>query len=169
LLSNLNPSTNHEHLRTSAEQCDGPQYGAIPERLSEPAFEHLSGAEEQYRAVVVASRWPDGFTCPVCGGPEHSQVKSRGLFQCTACRRQTSPIAGTILASTKLPMRTRFRAMYRPIRGRLGACSNNGQFNEIWDFVAQARLALFICDHLNGVGIPNRADRLLWPITRAGS
>jgi ribosomal protein L37AE/L43A len=80
--------------------------------LSEPAFERLYGTEEQCRAVGIASRWPDGFTCPVCGGREHSQVKSRGLFQCTACRRQTSPIAGTIFASTKLPLRTWFRAMY---------------------------------------------------------
>jgi hypothetical protein len=30
-------------------------------------------------------------------------VRSRGLFQCNACRRQTSPIAGTIFASTHLP------------------------------------------------------------------
>ena len=70
--------------------------------------------------MAVASRWPDGFTCPRLWRREHSQVKSRGLFQCTACRWQTSPIAGTILASTKLLLRTWLHAMYRPIRGRLG-------------------------------------------------
>ena len=91
--------------------------------LSEPAFERLYGTEEQCRAVVVASRWPNGFTCPVCGGREHSQVKSRGLFQCTACRRQTSPIAGTIFASTKLPLRTWFRAMYHVTQTKQGISS----------------------------------------------
>ena len=29
--------------------------------LSEPAFEQQYGTEEQCRAVVIASRWPDGF------------------------------------------------------------------------------------------------------------
>ena len=63
--------------------------------LSEVEFERLYGTEEQFRAVVIAARWPDGFSCPVCGGRSHSEVKTRGLFQCTKCRRQTSPIAGT--------------------------------------------------------------------------
>jgi ribosomal protein L37AE/L43A len=80
--------------------------------LSEPEFECLYGTEQQCRAVVIASRWRDGFVCPICGGRQHSMVKSRDLFQCPACRHQTSPIAGTIFASTKLPLRTWFRAMY---------------------------------------------------------
>lgn len=91
--------------------------------LSEPAYERLYGTEEQCRAVVVASRWPDGFACPACGGREHSRVKTRGLFQCTACRRQTSPIAGTIFASTKLPLRTWFRAMYHVTQTKQGISS----------------------------------------------
>jgi hypothetical protein len=40
--------------------------------LSEPAFEQQYGTEEQCRAVVIASRWPNGFECPVCGGRHHS-------------------------------------------------------------------------------------------------
>src|SRR5271157_6210135 len=91
--------------------------------LSEPAFEHLYGTEQQCRAAVVAWRWPDGFVCPACGGRKHSQVESRGLFQCTACRRQTSPIAGTIFASTKLPLRTWFRAMYHLTQSKQGISS----------------------------------------------
>ncbi|MEI4233429.1 transposase [Roseovarius sp. D22-M7] len=44
--------------------------------LSEPEFERLYGTEEQCRAGVVASRWPDGFVCPECGGTRHSIVKT---------------------------------------------------------------------------------------------
>ena len=58
--------------------------------LSAPEFERLYGTEEQCRAVIVASRWPDGFVCPACGGTRHSVVKTRGLYQCSACRTQTS-------------------------------------------------------------------------------
>ena len=91
--------------------------------LSEPAFERQHGAEEQCRAVVIASRWPDGSVCPECGGRQHGMVKTRGLFQCSACRRQTSPIAGTIFAATELPLRTWFRALYHMTRTRQGISS----------------------------------------------
>ena len=50
-------------------------------------------------------------------------VTTRDLFQCTACRRQTSPIAGTIFASTKLPLRTWFRAMYHLTQSKQGISS----------------------------------------------
>lgn len=80
--------------------------------LSEAGFEAIYGTEEKCRAVVIASRWPNGFECPACGGRACCEVRSRGLFQCNACRRQTSPIAGTIFASTHLPLRLWFRALY---------------------------------------------------------
>lgn len=80
--------------------------------LSEARFQALYGEEEKCRALVVAWRWPNGFVCPKCGGIDHCIVGPRKLFQCNACRRQTSPLAGTIFNSTKLPLTTWFRAMY---------------------------------------------------------
>lgn len=91
--------------------------------LSEVEFDRLYGTDEQCRAMVIAARWPDGFCCPVCGGRLHSEVKTRDLFQCSTCRRQTSPIAGTIFASTKLPLRTWFRAMYHLTQSKQGISS----------------------------------------------
>jgi transposase-like protein len=91
--------------------------------LSEPEFERQFGTEEQCRAAIVSSRWPDGFICPECGGRQHSLVKTRDLFQCSACRRQTSPIAGTIFAATKLPLRTWFRAIYHMTQTKQGISS----------------------------------------------
>ena len=91
--------------------------------LSEPEFERLYGTEEQCRAIVIPSRWPDGFTCPGCSGTRHSIVKTRGLFQCSGCRRQTSPIARTIFASTKVSLRLWFRAMYHLTQSKQGISS----------------------------------------------
>src|ERR1700710_2330847 len=91
--------------------------------LSEAAFEALYGSEENCRAVVIASRWPNGFECPVCRERSYSEVKTRGLFQCSGCRRQTSPIAGTIFASTHLPLRLWFRAMYHLTQSKQGISS----------------------------------------------
>lgn len=91
--------------------------------LSEAAFDRLYGTEAQCRAAIVALRWPQGFLCPGCGGTEHSLVTTRDLFQCRRCRLQTSPIAGTIFASTKLPLRTWFRAIYHMTQTKQGISS----------------------------------------------
>jgi transposase-like protein len=45
------------------------------------------------------------------------------LFQCNACRRQTSLIAGTIFASTHVPLRQWFRAMYHLTQSKQGISS----------------------------------------------
>src|SRR5438034_2708263 len=58
--------------------------------LSEARFAVLYGTEDQCREAVMRWRWPSGFVCPVCAGQHHSFVKTRALYQCTACRRQTS-------------------------------------------------------------------------------
>lgn len=96
--------------------------------LSEAEFERRYGTEERCQAEVVGWRWPAGFECPQCGGRDHCVIKPsgsfpRGLFQCNACRRQTSPIAGTIFASTKLPLRTWFRALYHMTQTKQGISS----------------------------------------------
>lgn len=91
--------------------------------LSETAFEHQYGSEEQCREIVIASRWPDGFECPACGGGQYSLVTTRDLYQCTRCRRQTSPISGTIFASTHLLLRLWFRAIYHLTQTKQGISS----------------------------------------------
>ena len=80
--------------------------------ISEAQFASLYGTEDQCREAVMRWRWPSGFVCPICDGKHHSLVKTRALYQCTACRRQTSLIAGTIFAATKVLLGTWFRAMY---------------------------------------------------------
>src|SRR3954452_22885800 len=91
--------------------------------LSEAEFEERYGTEDECRAVVMAARWPNGFECPACGGRAYSEVTTRRLFQCSACRRQTSLTAGTIFASTHLPLRLWFRAMYHLTQSKQGISS----------------------------------------------
>ena len=91
--------------------------------LSEDRFQALYGEEDACRALVVAWRWPNGFVCSKCGGVDHCIVGPRRLFQCNACRRQTSPMAGTIFNSTKLPLTTWFRAMYLITQTKQGISS----------------------------------------------
>lgn len=72
------------------------------------------GTEQQCEVVLEQSRWPQGFQCPKCLTKEHGSYR-RGrvkVFQCRACRSQTTLTEGTIFHSTKLPLTTWFQAMY---------------------------------------------------------
>jgi transposase-like protein len=93
--------------------------------LSETDFGKAYGSEEKCHAALVTWRWPDGFRCPDCGRTAHCVVTrgARKLFQCNACRKQSSVRAGTIFASSKLPLRLWFAAMYHLTQTKQGISS----------------------------------------------
>lgn len=80
--------------------------------LSEKDFNERYGSEAECVKVVARWRWPQGFVCPKCAETKHCLLKHRVLAQCYGCRRQTSITANTVFASTKLPLRTWFKALY---------------------------------------------------------
>ena len=80
--------------------------------MSIATFQLLYGTEEQCHAALVKMRWPGGFVCPHCGGQRYSFCKPRRVFQCSACRRQTSAKAGTIFHQSQTPLSKWFLAMY---------------------------------------------------------
>jgi ribosomal protein L37AE/L43A len=75
-------------------------------------FNRRYGREEQCHAALIAMRWPDGFVCPECGGKAHSYTAVRRIFQCSACRKQTSARAGTIFHKSTTPLTKWFLAMH---------------------------------------------------------
>ncbi len=93
--------------------------------LSEDVFDALYGTEEQCHAKLVSLRWPNSFECPECGEGSHCIVKrgERRLFQCNACRKQTSVKAGTVFASSKISLRLWFKAIYHLTQSKKGISS----------------------------------------------
>lgn len=93
--------------------------------LSEDGFDALYGTEEQCHAALVRLRWPRGFECPECGGQRYCIVKrgTRPLFQCNACRKQTSVKAGTVFDSSKVSLRLWFKAIYHLTQSKQGISS----------------------------------------------
>jgi transposase-like protein len=76
-------------------------------------FQARFGAEQACREYLFASRWPDGFVCPGCGGAEAGAMHRRRLvWQCKRCGRQSSVTAGTVMHGTRTPLRTWFWAAY---------------------------------------------------------
>ena len=53
------------------------------------------GTEAQCEQALEVARWSDGFHCPRCNGTAYYVIRDgiRKVFQCRACRHQTSLIA----------------------------------------------------------------------------
>jgi hypothetical protein len=83
------------------------------------------GSEAQCGRALELLRWPNGFRCPRCDGQDHYRIGQGGrvLMQCRACRHQTSLTAGTMMDSSKLPLRKWFLAMYLLSQAKTGLSS----------------------------------------------
>lgn len=91
--------------------------------MSLPEFMDQYGRQSQGERALFSWRWPRGLVCPEGGGTEACALKSRRLYQCHACGRQTSVTAGTIFAGSKLPLSTGFLAMYLITQAKNGLSS----------------------------------------------
>ncbi len=80
--------------------------------MSLAAFHAEYGSEERCHTALLAQRWPEGFVCPKCRGGKHSYCVRRRLYQCSACRAQTSLKAGTVFHKSKVPLTKWFLAIY---------------------------------------------------------
>ena len=83
--------------------------------LSLAGFLEQYGTEAACARALRRARWPKGFVCPRCSGRRYSRCANRHgerLWQCSACRHQTSLISDTLFASTKLPLTRWFLALY---------------------------------------------------------
>jgi hypothetical protein len=83
---------------------------AIMQGLTDAAFERLYGKEAQCLAAWVKTRQDAGMPCPRCGNPK-SYVYDRRVG-CTRCDMRWSITSGSVMADTKLPLTSWFRAMH---------------------------------------------------------
>src|SRR5215211_4423814 len=75
-------------------------------------FQERFASEAACLDYLAASRWPEGFVCPACGGRQAWVLERRHLWECADCHRQTSVTAGTVMHGTRTPLRTWFWAAY---------------------------------------------------------
>ena len=111
-------------------------------------FESRFSTERGCREYLVRMRWPDGFRCPKCGGTKASVVRDT-LFQCSACRRQTSVTAGTIFQDIRKPLTMWFRAMWYVTSQKNGASALGiqrvlglGSYQTAWTWLHKLRRAM---------------------------
>lgn len=69
--------------------------------------------EETCEKALFQAKWPNGYSCPVCGHGQAYSIKTRRLtlYQCRDCRRQTTVTAGMIMEGSRTPLRKWFQAL----------------------------------------------------------
>jgi transposase-like protein len=73
-------------------------------------FQERFATEAACLDYLAASRWPEGFACPACGGRRSWVLERRHLWECAECHVQTSVTAGTVMHGTRTPLRVWFWA-----------------------------------------------------------
>lgn len=98
---------------TSGAPVVGQHYPRTP-----PEFEKWFDDEDDARAYLTDVRFRDGFNCPTCAAPL-ALGGPRGMW-CQKCRRHLSVTAGTLMDSTKLPLRTWLAACWYVTQTKVG-------------------------------------------------
>jgi len=90
--------------------------------LSMPEFLKLFGTESQCEQALERLRWPIGFRCARCDHEAHCVLRggTHKVFQCNACRYQSSLTAGTVFQGTKLALTVWFLAIYLISQAKTG-------------------------------------------------
>ncbi|WP_052476011.1 transposase [Cohnella kolymensis] len=85
--------------------------------MDELTFEGVSSRfdkEEVCAEFLFDAKWPDGFRCPRCNHSHAYIISTRRipLYECAACRAQTSLIKGTVMEGSRTPLRLWFQAIF---------------------------------------------------------
>ena len=91
------------------------------------AFTEMFPTEASCIDYIARWRWPEGFECPGCGSSVATRLRTRPLWECRGCGRQTSVTAGTALEHTKVPLRVWVYALWLVGRRKKGTSAKQFQ------------------------------------------
>jgi transposase-like protein len=119
----------------------------LPDDL--PSFLARLGTDEQCRAYLVEARWPDGFRCAGCGHDRAWAHRARLIYECAACGKQHSLLAGTIFEQTKTGLARWFLAIFLVTSSKGGISAMElkrqmgfGSYQTAWSWLHKIRRAM---------------------------
>ena len=119
----------------------------LPEDM--PSFLARFGTDEQCREYLFKVRWPDGFRCAACGHGDAYALRTKIVYECVACRKQHSLLAGTIFEQTKTGLAKWFLAIYLVTSSKGGIAATElkrqlglGSYQTAWSWLHKIRKAM---------------------------
>ena len=114
-----------------------------------PSFLARFGSDEQCRCYLFAARWPEGFCCAGCGHDQAWALRSRLVYECAACGKQHSLLAGTIFEQTKTRLARWFLAIFLVTSSKGGIAATElqrqmgfGSYQTAWSWLHKIRKAM---------------------------
>jgi transposase-like protein len=123
----------------------------LPEDLPQDflAFNARFGTDEHCREYLFKARWPEGFRCDGCGHADAYALRTRIVYECVACRKQHSLLAGTIFEQTKTGLARWFLAIYLVTSSKGGIAATElqrqmgfGSYQTAWSWLHKIRKAM---------------------------
>src|SRR3954451_12586856 len=123
----------------------------LPEDLPQDFLEFNArfGTDEQCREYLFQARWPDGFRCEGCGHGDAYALRTRLVYECTACGKQHSLLAGTLFEQTKTGLARWFLAIYLVTSSKGGIAAAElqrqlgfGSYQTAWSWLYKLRKAM---------------------------
>src|SRR3569832_3027526 len=123
----------------------------LPDDLPEdmPSFLARFGTDEQCREYLFKARWPDGFRCVACGHDDAYALRTKIVYECVACRKQHSLLAGTIFEQTETCLGRWFLAIYLVTSSKGGIAATElrrqlgfGSYGTAWTWLHKIRKAM---------------------------
>jgi transposase-like protein len=114
-----------------------------------PGFLARFGTDDQCRTYLFEARWPGGFRCAGCGHDRAWAHKARLIYECPACGKQHSLLAGTIFEQTKTGLAKWFLAIYLVTSSQGGISAMElkrqmgfGSYQTAWSWLHKIRKAM---------------------------
>src|SRR3954468_9621425 len=129
----------------------GGEITMLPDDLPEdmPSFLARFGTDGQCREYLLKARWPEGFRCAACGHDDAYTLKTKIVYECVACRKQHSLLAGTIFEQTKTGLSRWFLAIYLVTSSKGGIAATElkrqlglGSYQTAWTWLHKLRKAM---------------------------
>ena len=123
----------------------------LPDDLPQDFLEFNArfGTDEQCREYLFRARWPDGFRCDGCGHDHAYTLRTRLVYECVACRKQHSLLAGTIFEQTETGLGRWFLAIYLVASSKGGIAATElrrqlgfGSYGTAWSWLHKLRKAM---------------------------
>src|SRR3954468_11113399 len=123
----------------------------LPDDLPQdmPSFLAQFGIDEQCREYLFKARWPNGFRCAACSHADAYALRTKIVYECAACRKQHSLLAGTIFEQTKTGLAKWFLAIYLVTSSKGGIAATElqrqlglGSYQTAWSWLHKLRKAM---------------------------
>src|SRR4051794_21443476 len=123
----------------------------LPDDLPEdmPSFVARFGTDGQCREYLFEARWPDGFRCSACGHDDAYALRTKIVYECVACRKQHSLLAGTIFEQAKTGLAKWFLAIHLVTSSKGGIAATElgrqlglGSYQTAWTWLHELRKAV---------------------------